>query len=242
MSNRSGQSLYPNGASDSSLRTERNGSNQSGPEHDGNSVWLPYAPKRARLMRGGPPVYLGLPVVSDLPRFLVAADSIDNPEQSRPAARPRNLLPCWSPKPNPVESVGCSNSVSIPALRLDIEGFEASLRHLKRQVADLGWPQADRLSPLHRHPTAENTAENILGVGGSTELLPPALVRAAQRKKASRGSLPILVPCLVLVGAIAYFIKGSSAPPPSRGRRSHGRPGSDHRPASAGASKRDAAG
>ena len=104
--------------------------------------------------------------------------------------------------------------MSIPALRLDIEGFEASLRHLKRQVADLGWPQADRLSPLHRHPTAENTAENILGVGGSTELLPPALVRAAQRKKASRGSLPILVPCLVLVGAIAYFIKGSSAPPP----------------------------
>jgi hypothetical protein len=223
MINRLGQSLYPKGASDSSLRTESNGSNQSGPEHDGNSVWLPYAPKRARLKRGGPPVYLGLPVVSDLPRFLVAADSIDNPEPSRLAAKSRNLLPCLtSPKPNPEESVGRSNSVNIPALRLDIEGFEASLRRLKRQIADLGWPHADPVSPLHRHPTAESMGGNILGVGRSTDLVPPALVRAAQRKKASRGPLPILVPCLVLVAAIAYFITGSAPPPHAAGEATAG--------------------
>jgi hypothetical protein len=95
-------------------------------------------------------------------------------------------------------------------LHLDIEGPKASLRRLKRQTTDFG--HADSVSPLHRHPTAENTGEHILEVRRSTDLVPPALVRAAQRKKASRG--PPLILVTSLVAAIAYFMTESSAPPP----------------------------
>jgi hypothetical protein len=155
----------------------------------------PYAPKRARLMRGGPPVYLGEPRV-DLPRFLVAPDSIDDPGQSKPAARPRSRLLGWtnsgsellgSARPILVGPASLLNPASIPALRLDAEGPEASLRWLKLQSADL-----DRLLvepvPRPRHQTAE-----IAGRCGGREpedFVPPALVRAQRRNiKTSRGPL-----------------------------------------------------
>ena len=189
----------------------------------GGSIPLrsPYAPKR-RLIRGGP---LGEPRV-DVPRFLVAPDSIDD-SGSQPAARPRSrslrrmssgseLL--GSARPLLVGPASRSSPASVPALRLDAEGPEASLRWLKLQSADL-----DRLlhdpGPRHGHQTAENAGQ-CGGVRRSPEpedFVPPALARAQRRNiKTSRGPLLILV--AGLLAAIAYFVAGSSAPPPDTAR------------------------
>ena len=181
----------------------------------------PYAPKR-RLIRGSP---LGEPCV-DVPRFLLAPDSIDD-SGSQPAARPRSrsfrrmssgseLL--GSARPLLVGPASRSNPASVPALRLDAEGPEASLRWLKLQSADLDRLLVDPV-PRHGHQTAEN-AGRCSGVRRSPEpedFVPPALARAQRRNiKTSRGPLLILV--AGLVAAIAYFVAGSSAPPPDTAR------------------------
>ena len=185
----------------------------------------PYAPKRARLMRGGPPVPLGEPRV-DVPRFLVAPDSIDDPGQSQPAVRPRSrslgrtssgseLL--GSARPILVGPASRSSPASIPALRPDTEGPEASVRWLKLRA------NLDRLLfdpvPPHGHQTAENAGQ-CGGVRRSPEpqdFVPPALARAQRRNiKTSRGPLLIFVTGLMAV--IAYFVTGSSAPPPDTAR------------------------
>src|SRR6516164_2360286 len=189
----------------------------------GGSIPLrsPYAPKR-RLIRGGP---LGEPRV-DVPRFLVAPDSIDD-SGSQPAARPRSrslrrmssgseLL--GSARPLLVGPASRSSPTSVPALRLDAEGPEASLRWLKLQSANLDRLLVDPV-PRHGHQTAEN-AGRCSGVRRSPEpedFVPPALARAQRRNiKTSRGPLLILV--AGLVAAIAYFVAGSSAPPPDTAR------------------------
>ena len=182
----------------------------------------PYAPKR-RLIRGGP---LGEPRV-DVPRFLVAPDSIDDPGQSQPAARPRSrslgrtssgseLL--GSARPILVGPASRSSPASIPALRPDTEGPEESLRWLKLQSANLDRLLVDPV-PRHRHQTAEN-AGRCGGVRRSPEpedFVPPALARAQRRNiKTSRG--PLLIFVTGLMAAIAYFVTGSSAPPPDTAR------------------------
>jgi len=186
----------------------------------------PYAPKRARLMRGGPPVPLGEPRV-DVPRFLVAPDSIDDPGQSQPAARLRSrslgrtssgseLL--GSARPILVGPASRSSPASIPALRPDTEGPEASVRWLKLQSADLDRLLVDPV-PRHRHQTVENAGRcgAIRRSPEPEDFVPPALARAQRKNiKTSRGPLLILV--TGLVAAIAYFATGSSAPPPDTGR------------------------
>jgi hypothetical protein len=103
--------------------------------------------------------------------------------------------------------------VSIPALRLNIEGPGASLACLKRQDAEFDWLPADPISPRRDAHTAEKSAERI-GLHG---LVAPALVRAQSRKagasllKSPYGPLPILV--AGLFAAVAYFVTESSAPP-----------------------------
>jgi hypothetical protein len=103
-------------------------------------------------------------------------------------------------------------------LRPDTEGPEASVRWLKLRSADLDRLLADPV-PRHRHQTAENAGQ-CGGVQRSPEpedFVPPALARAQRRNvKASRGPLLILV--AGLMAAIAYFVTGSSAPPPDTGR------------------------
>jgi hypothetical protein len=208
--------------SDSPSRTESKESAPRRPEED--AARSPYAPRRARLMHGGPPLHLGKPLVSDVPRFLTAPDSIDaDPWQSQPVAGPRNCSPCGpgllgSARPIRTRPATLSPA-SIPALRLDIEGREAS-RRLKRQSADLDRPRSAPLSPPYPHQTAENA-------GGCTAVrrllepenqVPPALMRAQLRNadgpalKRLRGPLLILIVGSV-VAAAAYFVEGSSAPP-----------------------------
>jgi len=185
----------------------------------------PYAPKRARLMRGGP-VHLGEPRV-DVPRFLVAPDSIDDPGQSQPAARPRSrslgrtssgseLL--GSARPILVGPASRSSPASIPALRPDTEGPEASVRWLKLQSANLDRLLVDPVPP-HGHETAENAGQ-CGGFRRSPEpedFVPPALARA-QRKNVKTSRSPLLILVTGLVAAIAYFVTASSAPPPDTGR------------------------
>jgi hypothetical protein len=111
-----------------------------------------------------------------------------------------------------------SNPASVPALRLDAEGPEENLRWLKLQSADLDRLLFDSV-PRHRHQTVEN-AGRCGGIQRSPEpedFVPPALARAQRKNiKTSRGRLLTLV--MGLVAAIAYFLTGSSAPPPDTGR------------------------
>ena len=51
-------------------------------EQDADVAQSPFIPKRERLMRGGPPIYLGEPLLVDVPRFLVG------PNRRTPAFRP----------------------------------------------------------------------------------------------------------------------------------------------------------
>ena len=161
-----------------------------------------------------------------MPRFLVAPDSIDD-SGSQPAARPRSRS--LARKSSGSELLGCarpllvgpasrSSPASVPALRLDAEGPEASLRWLKLQSANLDRLLVDPV-PRHGHQTAENAGQSG-GVRSSPEpedFVPPALARAQRRNiKTSRGPLLILV--AGLVAAIAYFVTGSSAPPPDTAR------------------------
>jgi hypothetical protein len=161
----------------------------------GGSIPLrsPYAPKR-RLIRGGP---LGEP--RDVPRFLVAPDSIDD-SGSQPAARPRSRLLrrmssgselLGSARPLLVGPASRSSPASVPALRLDAEGHEASLRSLKLQSADL-----DRLlvdpGPRHGHQTPEN-AGRCSGVRRSPE--PEDFVRLHWRVPSAETSKPGAVRC-----------------------------------------------
>src|SRR5215468_3319704 len=181
----------------------------------------PYAPKR-RLIRGGP---FGEPCV-DVPRFLLAPDSIDG-SGSQPAARPRSrslrrmssgseLL--GSARPLLVGPASRSSPASVPALRLDAEGPEASLRWLKLQTANLDRLLVDPV-PRHGHQTAENAGQ-CGGVRRSPEpedFVPPALARAQRRNiQTSRG--PLLIFVTGLMAAIAYLVTGSSAPPPDTAR------------------------
>ena len=61
----SGQSLHPINDSDSASRTERKGSPRRPPGESEDAALSPYAPKHARLMRGGKPLAI------DVPRFLL---------------------------------------------------------------------------------------------------------------------------------------------------------------------------
>ena len=205
--------------SDSASRTESKESAPRRPEED--AARSPYVPKRARLMHGGPPLHLGKPLVIDVPRFLAAPD--------QPAAGPRNCSPCGPELLGSARSIRATpatrlSPASIPALRLDVQGREAS-RWLKRQRADLDRLHVAPLSLPYPHQRAEN-------VGGCTGVrcslkpenqVPPALMRAQLRNadgpalKRLRGPLLILIAGLV-VASVAYLVEGSSAPPPDTRR------------------------
>jgi len=170
MSTPSGRLPYPIDGSDPRSRSERIESNQQRPEEDDDAAWSRYAPKRARLMHGGPPVRFGKAPVIDVPRFLVSPHATESgPGQSRTAEGPRTRSPCptssgpellGSAKPIRAGPVSPWSPASIPALRLDIEGPGASLPCLKRLDAEFG-SLADRISPRRHDHTAEKTAERI---------------------------------------------------------------------------------
>ena len=213
----SGQSLHPIDDSDSASRTERKGSPRRPPGESEDAALSPYAPKRTRLMREGKPLAI------DVPRFLLPPDWISaNPGQSLPATRsPNGSLSRASSGPEllgsarPIRMGAASRS---SALRLYIEGLKASLRCLKRRSPDLDRPHVDALISRHGHQAAEN-AGRCARVRGplEPENLPPALMRAQRTNaggpplKKLRGPLLILI---VAVAATAYFVTGSSVPPP----------------------------
>jgi hypothetical protein len=207
MSTPLGRLPYPIDGSDPRSRSETKESNRRRPEEDADAARSRYAPKRARLMQGGPPVRFGQAVVIDVPRFLVAPDSTES-GPGLGSAKPIRAGPVspWSP-------------ASIPALRLNTEGPGASLPCLVRQDAGLGWLPADPISPRRHHQTPGKAAERA-GLHGPPEpggLVAPALVRAQRRKAGASlltspyGPLPILV--AGLFAAIAYFVTESAAPP-----------------------------
>ena len=221
----SGHLLHPKNGFDSASRTESNESAPRRPEED--AARSPYAPKRARLKHGGPPLHLGKPLVIDVLRFLAAPDLIDadpgprNRSPYRASSGPELL---GSARPIRATPATHLSPASIPALRFDVQGREAS-RWLKRQSADLNRLHVTPLSPPYPHQTAEN-AGGCAGVRCSLEpenQVPPALMRAQLRNadgpalKRLRGPLLILIVGLV-VGAAAYFVEGSSAPPPDTRR------------------------
>jgi hypothetical protein len=99
MSILSGHLLHPENGFDSALRTESKESAPRRPEED--AARSPYAPKRARLMHGGPPLHLGKPLVIDVLRFLAAPDSIDaDPEPFTLPGEQRSRTP-WERQANP---------------------------------------------------------------------------------------------------------------------------------------------
>src|SRR6516162_6784224 len=94
MSTPSGRLPYPIDGSDPRSRSERDESNQQRPEEDDDAAWSHYAPKRARLMHGGPPVRFGKAVVIDVPRFLVSPKSTESgPGQFRPTVESHTRSP-----------------------------------------------------------------------------------------------------------------------------------------------------
>jgi len=194
MSTPSGRLPYPIDGSDPRSRSERNESNQQRLEEDDDAAWSRYAPKRARLIHGGPPVRFGKALVIDVPRFLVSpASTNSDPRQSRPAEEPRTRSPypassdpelLRSAKPIRAGPVSPWSPASLPALRLNIEGPGASIPCLKRQDAEFDWLPADPVSALRHDQRAKKTAEGA-GLHGPPEpgcLVAPALVRAQRRK------------------------------------------------------------
>jgi hypothetical protein len=230
MSTPSGRLPYSIDRSDPRSRSERIESNQQRPEEDDEAARSRYAPKRARLMQGGPPIRFGKAVVIDVPRFLVSPDRRESgPGQSKPAEGPRTRSPCptssspellGSAKPIRAGPVSPWSPASIPALRLNIERPGASLPCLMRQDAEFGRLPADPISPQRHHQTPEKAAERI-GLHGPPEpggLVPPALVRAQRRKAGASlltspyGPLPILV--AGLFAAVVYLMTENQAPRP----------------------------
>ena len=215
MSILSGHLLHPENGFDSALRTESKESAPRRPEED--AARSPYVPKRARLMHGGPPLHLGKPLVIDVPRFLIAPDSIDDAGQSQP-----NRSPCRRSSGSELlgsdgairRGTARSSPASTPALRLDTDVLEEGLQRLKRKSPVPDRLRVDALIPQHGHQAAENTGQ-CARVRGSLEPenLPPALMRAQRSPplKKLRGPLLILI---VGAAATAYFVTGSSVPPP----------------------------
>src|SRR5262249_19284700 len=193
MSTPSGRFPYPIDGSDPGSRSERNESNQQRPNQDDDAAWSRYAPKRARLMHGGPPVRFGKALVIDVPRFLVSPHPTESGAgQSRSTVEPRSRSVCptssgpellRNAKPIRAGPVSPWSPASIPALRLNIEGPGASIPGLKRREAEFDWPPADPNSPQCHDKSAEKTAER-LPFRVSPEpgcLVAPALVRAQRR-------------------------------------------------------------
>src|SRR5215471_4330573 len=78
----SGQSPHPINDSDSGVANGKQGGDPTPAGKSEDAALSRYAPKRARLMRGGKPLAI------DVPRFLLAPDWISaNPGQSLPATR-----------------------------------------------------------------------------------------------------------------------------------------------------------
>ena len=181
--------------SDSSSQTERQESTPPRSEQHDDMAQSPFVPQRARLMPGGPPVYLGEPLRIEVPRFLVDPDCRAVPGQSPPGDMP--LDPTFQP---------------------DIDALEETLLCLKHQSAELGPLHVHyRMSRGHRQ-TTEKT-DQCVRLWRSIEpegFVPPALLRAHSSKnqdlapKSTRGALPILVASLT--ATIAYLLTASWAP------------------------------
>ena len=88
--------------SDSSSQTERQESTPPRPEQHDDMAQSPFVPLRARLMPGGPPVYLGEPLRIEVPRFLVDPDCRAVPGQSPPGDMP--LDPTFHPDIDALEA------------------------------------------------------------------------------------------------------------------------------------------
>ena len=151
----------PINSSDSPSLMESKEAAGPGPEQN-HAARSPYAPKRARLTREGPPVHLGKPLVIDVPRFLIVPDSIDDAGQSQP-----NRSPCR--RSSGSELLGSDGAIrrgppssspaSTPALRLDIDVPEEGLQRLKRKSPVPDRLRVDALIPEHGHQAAENTGQ-----------------------------------------------------------------------------------
>ena len=183
--------------SNSSSQTERQESTPPRPEQHDDMAQSPFVPQRARLMPGGPPVYLGEPLRIQVPRFLVDPDCRAVPGQSPPGDMP--LDPTFQP---------------------DIDALEETLRYLiiKHQSVQLGPLHVHYRMSRGRRQTTEKT-DQCVRLWRSIEpegFVPPALLRAHSSKnqdlapKSTRGALPILVASLT--ATIAYLLTASWAP------------------------------
>jgi len=227
MSLASAGSLDPINRSDSSSRTESDELTSPRPEQDDDVAQSPFVPQRARLMPGGPPVYLGEPLHIDVPRFLVGPNRRAVPGQSPPGEMLLELSFCStnnsrellvSAIPIGTGPTTYSNAASAPTFHSDIDALEASLLCLKHQSIELGrLPVPSRMSRGHRQ-TTEKT-DGCIRLWRSLEpegFVTPALLRARSSKnqdlacKSSRGALPILVASLT--ATIAYLMTGGWTP------------------------------
>jgi hypothetical protein len=151
-------SLVSINRSDASSRTESDESTPPRPEQHDDMAQSPFVPQRARLMPGGPPVYLDEPLHIDLPQFLVDPDCRAVPGISPPGDTGLNLSFCSTS--NSPEFLGSAWPIGIgPATHTnatsttfhpDIDALEATLLCLKRQSIDLDRPHVhSRMSPDH---------------------------------------------------------------------------------------------
>ena len=151
--------------SDSSSQTEGQELTPPRPEQHDDMAQSPFVPQRARLMPGGPPVYLGEPLRIEVPRFLVDPDCRAVPGQSPPGDMP--LDPTFQPdidlkRLSGISIIRASNSVRSTPTIVCRGGTVKPQRKPQRKrmsASDFG-AQSTQRGSCHRHccvPTAAKT-------------------------------------------------------------------------------------
>ena len=151
-------------------------------EQDADVAQSPFIPKRARLMRGGPPIYLGEPLLVDVPRFLVG------PNCRTPAFRPDT------------DALGatllCLKHHSVDLGRLHVQSRMPREHHQTTGITDECVRLWRSIEPEGFVPPALLRAHS----SKNQDLAP----------QSTRGAVPILVASLT--ATIAYLMTASWAP------------------------------